>query len=476
MHESGTKKLWENMKKLMGQKTTDKSNVQSLANKTTDGNVELLASKMNDFFVSDSEHLLRLDRNNEAFDVEGQLPDEYVIDLTTTLQAIRNVKTNKATGPGNVPAWILKNHANIVAGPLTAISNSSLRECIIPDTWKSANVIPVPKVNPPNTIEKDVIPISFTPKHSKALESIILSMVNENIVENINCNQFGGMGGAATTDALVEIIHIWSVATDNLDHYVRVALLDFSKAFDLINRNTLLVKLKQYDLPPHIRSWIATFLLDRTQQVKIGNNFSPPGHPRGAVPQGTLLGPKCFLVYINDLETPVPLYKYVDDSTLFEICHRTSESVLQHSVDIAARWTRHNDMKINSGKSKVTLISFMQDPYFSSTIPRLIIDGNEIDNVQYAKLLGVTISNDLTWNKHVENIIAKPGKRVYMLCQLKRAGIGQHDLVTIYVIVIRPVLEYACPVWHTNLNKHLTESIETVQKRAMTCISPGFFF
>ena len=111
----------------------------------------------------------------------------------------------------------------------------------------------------------------------------------------------------------------------------------------------------------------------------------------------------------------------------------------------------------------------MQDPEFRSTVPRLIIDGNEIDNVQYAKLLEVTISNDLTWNKHVENIVAKAGKRVYMLYQLKRAGIGQHDLVAIYVSVIRPVLEYACPVWHTNLNR----SIETVQKRALECIYPG---
>ena len=229
------------MKKLMGQKTTDKSNVQSLANKTTDGNVELLASKMNDFFISVSEHLPRLDRNIEAFDVEGHLPDEYVIDLTTTLQALSKVKANKATGPDNVPAWILKNHANILAGPLTAIFNSSLREGIIPDTWKSANVIPVPKVNPPNTIEKDVRPISLTPIASKTLESIILNMVNEKIAENIKRNQFGGMGGASTTDALVEMIHRWSEATDKLDHYVRVALLDFSKAFDLINHNTLLV-------------------------------------------------------------------------------------------------------------------------------------------------------------------------------------------------------------------------------------------
>ena len=197
-----------------GSTNNRKSNVQSLANKTKGGNVELLASKMNDLFVSVSEHLPRLDRNNEAFDVDGQLPDEYVIDLTTTLQ----------------------------------------------------------------------------------------------------------VEGDSTTDALVEMIHRWSEATDKLDHYVfRVALLDFSKAFDLINHNTLLVKLKQYGLPPHIRRWIATFLLDRTQQVKIGNNFSPPGHPKGGVPQGTLLGLKCFLVYINDLETPAPLYTYVYDSTLFEI-------------------------------------------------------------------------------------------------------------------------------------------------------------
>ena len=73
----------------------------------------------------------------------------------------------------------------------------------------------------------------------------------------------------------------------------------------------------------------------------------------------------------------------------------------------------------------------MQDPEFRNTVPRLIIDRNVIDNVQYAELLGVTIYSDLTWNKHAENIVAKAGKRVYMLYQLKRAGIGQHDLVTI---------------------------------------------
>ena len=97
---------------------------------------------------------------------------------------------------------------------------------------------------------------------------------------------------------------------------------------------------------------MAAFLLDRTQRVKIGNNYSHTGLPNGGVPQGTICGPKCFMIYINDLSTPVPLYKYVDDSTLFEICEINSISLMQESVNIAAEWTNNNDMKINSDKSK----------------------------------------------------------------------------------------------------------------------------
>ncbi|KAK2173203.1 hypothetical protein NP493_892g00000 [Ridgeia piscesae] len=120
--------------------------------------------------------------------------------------------------------------------------------------------------------------------------------------------------------------------------------------------------------------WMATFLLDRAQRVKIGNEYSHSGHPNGGVPQGTLSGPKCFLVYISDLRTIVPLYKYVDDSTLFEICDRNDVSVIQESVDIAARWIEQNDMNINSEKSKVIIISFAQYGNFRSTILSLTKD------------------------------------------------------------------------------------------------------
>ena len=98
--------------------------------------------------------------------------------------------------------------------------------------------------------------------------------------------------------------------------------------------------------------------IKQSSTSKIGNEYSHSGHPNGGVPQGTLSGPKCFLVYINDLRTTVPLYKYVDDSMLFDICDRKGVSIIQESVDIAARWTEQNYMKNNSEKSKEIIISF----------------------------------------------------------------------------------------------------------------------
>ena len=116
-------------------------------------------------------------------------------------------------------------------------------------------------------------------------------------------------------------------------------------------------------------------------------------------------------------------------------------------------------MKINSKKSKEMIIRFTHDVNFKKSVPIIIIEGNPVEVVKHAKLIGVILSHDLSWNMHVDSIVKKTAKRVYMLYQLKRAGISQTDLVTVYVSVVRPVLEYACPVWHTNLPKYLSDSI-----------------
>ena len=296
----------------------------------------------------------------------------------------------------------------------------------------------------------------------------MLYWVDDVITPQIDERQFGGLAGTGTTDALVEMVHTWCEATDKPDTFVRVLLVDYSKAFDHINHEILIAKLYDMGLPTCLVRWMAAFLIDRQQSVKIGDTVSSIGYPNGGVPQGTLSGHKNFLVQINDLQTPCPMFKYVDDSTVFDVCNNSSVPMLQESADIITDWSRNNDMRINATKTKEMVICFCRNDDHVASIPRIVIDNNDIARVTQAKVLGVTLSSDLTWNAHVD-----ARKRVFTIYQLKRAGIRQCDLLRVYVSVIRPVLEYACPVWHTSLPMYLSDNIETIQKRCLRTIFPG---
>ena len=156
------------------------------------------------------------------------------------------------------------------------------------------------------------------------------------------------------------------------------------------------------------------FLLDRELKVKIGDAVSRPSYPNGGVPQGTLFGPKHFLVHINDLRIPCPIYKYVDNSTIFDIYNQSKVSVIQDSVNIISQWSNNNDMRINTRKTKEMVICLYEDTYVES-LPYIDINGTDIQRVIQAKLLGVTMSSDLSWNAQADEIVAKARKRVYFI-------------------------------------------------------------
>ena len=181
-------------------------------------------------------------------------------------------------------------------------------------------------------------------------------------------------------------------------------------------------------------------------------------------------------MFINDLTTIAPMYKYVDDSTLLEVCHEGDHTQIHESVDMVEIWTNQNDMRLNSGKYKEMIIGFSRNYSLTFGTQSVTIGEQVLKRVEHAKMLGVTISNNLTWSKHVDSLVSKVGKRVYMLYQLKRVGFSQNDLVYIYVAVIRPVLEYACPVWITSLPNYLSHAIEMIKKSVLRSIYPGLHY
>ena len=177
------------MKKIMGLNGNSNSDMEELAKKTTDGDFAELANIMNDFFLSVSDHMPRLDKDDNVFRVHAELPDEFIM-----TRFLPYVKTNKSTGPDNIPAWVLKEHADCLAAPLASIFNCSLREGVLPTVWKSANIIPLPKTKPLMSVKTDIRQISITPIAAKVFESIIMKygddIVCDAIVRNLGYSRY----------------------------------------------------------------------------------------------------------------------------------------------------------------------------------------------------------------------------------------------------------------------------------------------
>ena len=174
---------------------------------------------------------------------------------------------------------------------------------------------------------------------------------------------------------------------------------------------------------------------------------------------------------INDLQVPgVKLWKYVDDVTMSEFIEKNQSSNIQEAVNDLVTWPENNKFQVNEQKCKELRITFR---IHQSALEPITANNNDIKNVESAKLLGITISNDLKWNAHVQEIICKVATRLYFLRQLKRSNLGCKDLLLFYITCIRPVTEYACQVFHNSLPKYLCEDLERLQKRALRIIYPG---
>ena len=196
----------------------------------------------------------------------------------------------------------------------------------------------------------------------------------------------------------------------------------------------------------NIIPWICDFLSSRQQCVRYNSTLSDWSTLNAGVPQGTRLGPIIFLAMINDAQPfdQMHTFKYVDDLTLVECRQFNQQSNIQLAVNNLVEWSEANKMKLNPAKCKKMEINFMRDPPEQQTV---FIGDHVLSKVNNAKVLGIFIQDDLKWETHVQNIEKRANGKLYMLRLLKRYGVPRHDLLTVFTGYIRPLTEYAAPVW-----------------------------
>ena len=225
--------------------------------------MQQLATDINSFFHSVSANLVPLDQSSPPV-VEDVSVEQFIIEPYQVERKLALLRVHKACGPDDVPNWFWRDFSVWLAQPLCAIFNASVRQGIIPLAWKRANVVPVPKTNPPATIEKDLRPISLTPSLSKVLESFIGQWILDDLQGKIDRRQYRALKGKPTTHELVDILHHWHNALEN-NSTVRVVFIDYAKAFDHVDHSTIILKLVDLGVSGVLVRWVYSFLSDRQQ-------------------------------------------------------------------------------------------------------------------------------------------------------------------------------------------------------------------
>ena len=362
LHSCDPRQWWAKTQRILNLKQRN-----PLTNLQFQGTPDKLAEEINEFFVSVSRHLPKVD-SSILVDLNDDYCSDFIIDPVEVANRLAGINIFKAPGPDGFPNWLLRDFAPYLCEPLAAIFNASIREGFVPPIWKSAEVIAVPKIPRPRSIQTDLRPISLLPTVAKVLESFIGRWLQSVLEPSFDEKQYGCRPHRSTTHALMAIINEWQSTLDR-GGAVRALLVDFKKAFDLVNHNLLLRKLLNKNVPHCLIKWFFSYLDQRSQRVRIGTDYSRWLHLNGAMPQGSWLGPLSFLVLIDDLDVDCLIHKYVDDTTLTEpLCvqHQLSNMELYfHQLQV---WANNNDMVVNFNKTKEIV---MGPPSKTSHLPPL---------------------------------------------------------------------------------------------------------
>ena len=442
-----------------------------------------IASEFNNFFVNVAsklkEPITSMNHDKLKEFCQEKLPPDMkfeipIIGRQKVLKFLSNIDINKATGTDMIGPRLLKFAAPFIADEITFICNQSIAKSVFPSKWKEAKVTPLFK-NGPHEDVNNYRPISILPVLSKVLEKHVHESLYDYLhaFQLLHKTQSGFRSQHSCETALVNMIDTWLNAIDN-GKMIGVVLVDFKKAFDLVDHQILLNKLEIYGIKDDALSWFDTYLTNRKQQVSINNCQSDFQQISYGVPQGSILGPLLFLLFINDL----PLYTnnvftdlYADDTTVYDIQDSMEqiESNLQSALNGLQIWCKSNGMILNSSKTKVMFVTTNQK---RKRLNRQNLDLNfqnePLNMISSDKILGVYVDNNLTWTDHIKYLTKKIASSIWLLSKIKKF-LSQDHRVQFYKSYIQPHIDFCNIVWGSSSECNKLK-IFRLQKRACKVI------
>ena len=334
------------------------------------------------------------------------------INCSTVLSVLSKLCKSKATGLDKISARLLRECPDLIAEPLCAIFNRSIETGIFPDEWKCAKVLPLYKHGEHRDMN-NYRPISIIPVVAKVFERIIYEQVcafltNNGILSNY---QSGFRCLHSTVTALLEATNDWAYNIDR-GNVNSVVFLDLKKAFDTVNHSILLSKLNAYGFGCSTSNWFASYLDCRSQKCFVNGHLSDYRTLLCGIPQGTILGPLLFLVYINDLPNCLEHSKprmYADDTHLTFASNNVEDITVFLNQDLAnvSEWLVANMLTLNQSKTEFMLIGSRQRLSTFNSAPSLALGGVPIKQVPHTKSLGVHIDENLSWSEHIHKLTKK---------------------------------------------------------------------
>lgn len=466
--------MWRSTKKILNQpQTISPILVQNKTYSSDKDKAEIFSSYLEKVFspvrATSSIHNLQV-----LNFVENHYPSPTNI-RSVTFSEIKNIldslPVKKSPGYDNIPNIVLKNLPKKFLTFLTSILNTCLTIGYFPKIWKHARILLFPKPGKNKQYLESYRPISLLTTLSKVLERVIYIRLEEEITERsaLPPFQFGFRKHHSANYQLLRISETIEKGFEN-KQYTAVAFLDIAQAFDRVWLEGLKFKLLHLNLPSYITAILFSFLEDRTFSVIVNSEISQTRPIRAGVPQGSILGPMLFNIFVRDIPTdPSITAMFADDTALiaqdWDLLNASKQ--LQAAADILCNWFLHWNMKINASKCETKIFALRR----IVNTPNIIINGEEIEwnpKDRAVKYLGVHLDTRLSWKLHVNNKLNMGYARLNQLYPIinRKSSLKTSCTLMLYRSLIRSLLLYACEVWG-NTCKTNKKKLQVLQNRVL---------